>query len=223
MIIFFDIDDTLVDHGSAIRAAVETLHQSAAVTVSLEEFSLAWTAALKRHFDRYLAGELSYESQRRARVRDTIDPTLSDNACDRMFAVYVASYEANWSLFSDVKPCLEGLATYRLGIISNGQTAQQRLKLERTGIAGKFEGVIISEDCGCTKPSAAIFHRACALVGESPERSVYVGDSYDIDAVGAREAGLTGIWLDRTRKAYESHVPPVIHSLADLEHVLEAG
>jgi putative hydrolase of the HAD superfamily len=223
MIIFFDIDDTLVDHGSAVHAAVEALHRTVAVNISLEEFFLAWTGALKRHFDRYLAGELSYAAQRRARVRDTIDPTLSDETADQIFTTYLASYEANWSLFPDVGPCLERLASYRLGVISNGQTVQQRLKLARTGIADRFEGIVISEEYGCAKPDAAIFHRACSMVGESPERSVYVGDLYDVDAVAARNAGLVGIWLDRAGNASEEHAPPVIHSLVHLAQIIDAG
>jgi putative hydrolase of the HAD superfamily len=223
MVIFFDIDDTLVDHGSAIRAAVETLHRTVVVNISLEEFFLVWTSALKRHFDRYLAGELSYESQRRARVHETIDPTMSDEAADRVFATYLASYEAHWRLFPDVLPCLERLARYRLGVISNGQAAQQRSKLQRTGILDRFDGVLISEECGCAKPNAAIFHRACSMVEESPQQSVYVGDLYDVDAVAARAAGLTGIWLDRAGRVSVKHAPPMIHSLAQLEEAMKAG
>jgi FMN phosphatase YigB (HAD superfamily) len=44
MIIFFDVDDTLVDHGSAVRMAVEALQRTVAVNISLEKFFLAWTA-----------------------------------------------------------------------------------------------------------------------------------------------------------------------------------
>jgi len=121
MIIFFDIDDTLVDHGSAVRAAVEALHCTVAVNISLEKFFLAWTDALARQFGRYLAGEISYEEQRRARVRETIDPTLSDKAADQIFSMYLANYEANWSLFPDVGPCLERLASYRLVSFQTGK------------------------------------------------------------------------------------------------------
>ena len=126
-------------------------------------------------------------------------------------------------MFPDVGPCLEHLTSYRLGVISNGRTVQQRLKLARTGIADRFEGIVISEEYGCAKPNAEIFHRACSTAGESPDRSVYVGDLYDVDAVAARNAGLVGVWLDRAGNASEEHVPPVIHSLAQLVEILDAG
>jgi FMN phosphatase YigB (HAD superfamily) len=44
-----------------------------------------------------------------------------------------------------VGPCLERLNSYRLGVISNGQTVQQRLKLARTGIADRFESIVMRQ------------------------------------------------------------------------------
>jgi len=112
MVILFDLDDTLVDHSTALRAATETLHKSVDSSLPLERFSVAWTASHRKNFDLYLAGALSYDAQRRARVRETIDPTLSDEAADQVFATYLAGYEAAWSLFSDVQG-RASQATYR--------------------------------------------------------------------------------------------------------------
>jgi len=220
MAILFDIDETLIDHGAALRQAVATLYQTVAVEAPLEAFAQTWDEALRRWFDRYLAGEITYEEQRRARVRETIDAQLSDTDADRIFAGYLSTYEANWTLFPDVLPTLDRLAAYPLGIVSNGQTAQQRLKLERMGIARRFRAVVISEDCGYAKPRAEIFHMGCALLDEPPSRCVHVGDLYDVDAMGARQAGLTGVWLDRQGTAADVHERPVIRSLADLPAVI---
>jgi putative hydrolase of the HAD superfamily len=52
---------------------------------------------------------------------------------------------------------------------------------------------------------------------------VYVGDHYDLDAQGARRAGLLGIWLDRMGASSEEHRPPMIRSLLDLPGVLTAA
>jgi putative hydrolase of the HAD superfamily len=191
-----------------------------APAMSLAEFSLAWTKSHRRQFDRYLAGELSYEAQRRARVRDVIGASWSDDEADRVFGIYLNAYERSWSLFPDVMGCLNRLTGHRLGIITNGQVHQQRSKLERLGIIDRFKGVVISEAAAVAKPSRTIFHSACAELGEPPSRCVYVGDAYDTDARGARAAGLTGIWLDRTGQFTADHAPPVIHSLLDLPAVI---
>jgi FMN phosphatase YigB (HAD superfamily) len=61
-----------------------------------------------------------------------------------------------------------------------------------------------------------IFRHACERCAIDPGVAVYVGDRYDVDAEGARRAGLTGVWLDRTRTASLRHRAPIIQSLADL-------
>lgn len=216
MLILFDLDDTLMDDGTAERSAALLLHKTTKTVGSAEEFASRWSDAMKRHFARYLAGEVSFQGQRRDRIRELIDPSLSDDAADRIFADYHANYEAGWSLFSDALPCLNNLSQFHLGLITNGQRDQQRLKLKRMGILDRFECVLISEECGCAKPDPTIFLRACAFIGELPENSVYVGDRYDIDAQAARVAGLKGIWLDRKAKATAMHAPPVIGSLDEL-------
>ena len=106
-------------------------------------------------------------------------------------------------------------------MISNGRSSQQRLKLARLGIAERFEHVTISEDCGSPKPNAKIFLHVCAACGVDPRDAVYVGDAYDIDAEGARGAGLTGVWLDRGRVESGDHAGPMIRSLAELPRLLE--
>jgi len=181
--------------------------------LSLDQFHVVWSASLRRQFDRYLAGELSYDEQRLTRVREVIDPTLSDEAADRVFSIYLDKYEAGWSLFPDVESALEKLSHHRMGIVTNGQVLQQRAKLERTGLLDRFDCVVISEDYGTAKPDPAIFLRACSLLGEAPSSCVHVGDHYDLDVMGARRAGLGSILLDRAGNATAEHEPPIIRSL----------
>ncbi len=222
MIILFDIDDTLMDHSGAVLAATNALHKRVGSENSAATFHRTWTAAIRRYYDRFLLGEISYDAQRRARIRETVDPALSDTAADQLFEHYLATYEAHWASFPDVRPCLDSLSGYRLGIVSNGQRVQQRKKLGQMGIADMFDSIVISEECGFAKPDARIFHQACSALDEVPPKAVYVGDMYDVDASAARGAGLTGIWLDRTRKAGDSHRAPIIQSLAGLEQIVES-
>lgn len=223
MLILFDIDDTLLDHEATERSAATLLYKRISTPAPIEEFLVRWSAALERHFARYIAGEVSYQGQRRDRLREVVGASLSDEGADRLFAGYLSSYEASWSLFSDVLPCLDGLSQHCLGVISSGQGDQQRRKLAQTGIGDRFECILISEECGCAKPDATIFLRACALLGERPGNSVYVGDRYERDAQAARTAGLQGVWLDRKGRAMAGHAPPIIRTLDGLRALLEAG
>lgn len=222
MFVLFDIDDTLIDHTSAVSAGVASLYTAIRPEAPLPAFLTSWHDAMRQHFPRYLNGEISYEDQRRARVRQTVNASLTDAEIDELFTRYSHAYEAHWQLFPDVLSCLDDLSEHRLGIISNGNGVEQRSKLERTGIADRFEAIHISNECGHAKPAAEIFHRACRVARVGVEDAVYVGDLYETDALGARRAGLLGVWLDRKRSRRADHAAPVIGGLGELRDVLGA-
>lgn len=223
-LVLFDIDDTLLDDASAQRSAAAALHDEVGMDMDLEAFLDLWSAASERHYARYLQGELDFQGQRRARIREAVQRTPSDAAADALFAAYLDAYESAWTLCADVNDCLDALrGQHRLGVVSNGQGAQQRRKLEALGITERFACIVISGDVGHRKPSPEIFLEACAQVGTEPREAAYVGDRYEIDALGARAAGLIGVWLDRLGARDDHHLPPIISSLADLRDVLEGS
>jgi putative hydrolase of the HAD superfamily len=222
MLVLFDIDDTLIDHTSAVSAGVASLHAAIQPAAPLPAFLASWHDAMRQHFPRYLSGEVTYQDQRRARIRQTVHMSLTDAQADEVFADYSRVYQEHWALFPDVLACLDGLAEHRLGIISNGNGPEQRSKLEHTGIAARFEAVHISTECGQPKPAAEIFHRACRVADVGVQDTVYVGDLYEIDAVGARKAGLLGVWLDRNQSRRPDHESPVIGGLGELADLLRA-
>lgn len=220
MFVLFDIDDTLIDHKSAVAAGVASLYAAIHPVTSQPVFLASWHEAMRQQFPRYLSGELTYQDQRRVRMRQTVSAGLTDGQADELFAEYARAYEAHWALFPDVLSCLDDLAEHRLGIISNGNALEQRRKLERAGIAKRFETIHISSECGQPKPAAEIFHRACRDAGVGVRDAVYVGDAYEIDALGARRAGLRGVWLDRSQSRRADHVSPVISGLGELAELL---
>jgi len=223
MLVLFDIDDTLIDHTSAVETGVAALHAELGVASELSAFHESWVAAMFEHFPRYLRGELTYEEQRRARMRRTVDQRLSDADADDMFQHYFLAYQAAWSLFPDVLSCLAALSSHTLGIISNGDGLEQRDKLARTGIADRFQSVLISADSGHAKPDAEIFKLACRGLASGHQDAVYVGDLYETDAVGARAAGLAGVWLDRRSLRRSDHAPPIIRDLDELPVLLSSN
>ena len=193
MVILFDIDGTLIDHDTAEAAAY--------AAISGRTDLGTWRSAVERHYNRYLAGELTIQQQRRERLREVFDPNLSDAAADQLSALYLDHYLAACDLYSDVRAALAQLAAYPMGIISNGERTQQHRKLVRAGIDHYFRHLILSAECGVAKPARRIFELACDTMGTAPSRAVYVGDRRDIDAEAARRAGLHGIWLDRSSGA----------------------
>lgn len=104
---------------------------------------------------------------------------------------------------------------YRLGIISNSD-GQVRDAVAACGLAGYFETVTDSGSVGVEKPKPEIFHAGCSSLGVKLSESLYVGDIYSIDYLGATGAGMKGLLFDRCG-AYAAMPLPRIESLKDLK------
>lgn len=219
--IFFDIDQTLINHQHAQDTAVALFLQKffSLFPDSPEEFCKRWQAVMEKHFTTFTRGEITFIEHRRRRMRELFqdyEPYLADDEADRRFAIYLQHYEENWTLFDDVLPCLNALSNCRLGIISNGNTEQQTKKLCQTGIAERFDIVIVSEDVKVFKPNPDIFLRACRRAGVEARQCNYVGDSLQNDALGAEVVGMKGIWLNREGLSYHQIAMTAIESLDEL-------
>ncbi|MDQ1596810.1 MAG: putative hydrolase of the superfamily [Microbacteriaceae bacterium] len=212
-VVLFDLDDTLFAHRAAVALAVTAHRHNLGGTLADADDTAEverWRLLEELHYHRYLAGEVDYLAQRRARARDFVAPfdlDLADDAhADRWFDEYRIEYERSWALHDDAIPCLEQLRAEgrRIGIITNGDLAFQQSKVKRVGLAPLVERVIASGDLGVAKPDRRIFEHACQMFGVAPADAVYVGDRLATDAIGAAEAGLIGVWLDRPRAATDA-------------------
>ncbi len=192
--------------------------QAARTAVSSpEEFAQLWNRAQDRHMDRYVAGEISFQEQRRERICEVFEAKFSDAEADDLFSIYLGHYENSWRAYPDVLPCLESLRVDHVAVITNGDGAQQRKKLRRTGLADGFAGVIASGDFGCSKPDPRIFHYACERASVNPSDAIHVGDSLTVDYDGASAAGLRGVLLVREESAMPAD--PSIATLRSLNEL----
>ncbi|MBK1877079.1 HAD family hydrolase [Pelagicoccus mobilis] len=215
--LFLDIDDTLVDHTRAERVAAELFGERFGDSIpDFDEtsFPTYWHDLAEIHFAAFLAGETSFQGQRRRRMRKLFrDENLCDEKADELFSIYLKSYENSLGLFPDVLPFLEKHAGQGVGIISNGGHAQQSEKITRHGLDSYVSLLVTAESAGCSKPDAKIFHDSCAQAKVAPADAIYIGDSLEKDALGASKAGLRGIWLNRDQQP----VPEGVESIQSLE------
>jgi HAD superfamily hydrolase (TIGR01509 family) len=82
-----------------------------------------------------------------------------------------------------------------LAVISNSDGTCAK-SLEEAGLLRYLNFVIDSEVVGVEKPDPRIFEIARARAGANPRRTLYVGDLYHADVLGARGAGLHALLLD---------------------------
>ena len=131
-------------------------------------------------------------------------------------------YATSATLYDDVVPTLEYLrdAGFKLAIVSNWDTPLDPLT-ERLGIAHYFDVIVASHDSliRSSKPDPYIFNYTLATVGVSAEETIYVGDTYETDIVGARNAGIRPILVDRDG-TQEGRWHETIRSFAELPELI---
>lgn len=205
----FDVDDTIFDYSTSEEVGLIGHLTAEGLLESFPSHAdavVVWRQIMEEEYARCLAGELTFEEQQVIRTRRFLAHIgrlpvagLSDEEATVWFERYVEFREAAWAAFPDADPVLRKLApAFRLGVVSNSSLTHQQRKLRMVGLLDHFgEAIVCSVEHGVAKPDPAIFLAGCDLLGLVPHEVAYVGDKYDIDALGARAAGLRAYWLDR--------------------------
>jgi HAD superfamily hydrolase (TIGR01509 family) len=102
-----------------------------------------------------------------------------------------------------------------IAVISNAD-GRIDVVLGRCGICDCFASITDSGNVGHEKPHPEIFAAALREMKADPAESLYVGDVYSVDYVGARNAGMDAVLFD-VSGAYRGRELPRVESLAELE------
>tara|TARA_B100000029_G_scaffold371873_1_gene365873 strand:- start:81747 stop:82448 length:702 start_codon:yes stop_codon:yes gene_type:complete len=102
------------------------------------------------------------------------------------------------TLYDDVLPVLTELKNLhlRLGMISNMGTPGMTLSKEM-GLNKIIDLSITSQDAGFTKPDIRIFQFALNQLNLQASDAVFIGDQIESDIIGAENAGLITVLIDR--------------------------
>ena len=210
MTVFFDLDRTLMNfeigEDMGLKAVFENYRDE--LKMPYDEFRSTWKVVAQKIFDEYSAGLHTFDEQRHLRVKKIFElngTLLDENGIEERFKVYWSNYEKGVSLFPDALGILENLKKHNIqtGLISNGDTSNQRWKLNKEKLTDYFDPIIISGEVGVSKPDLRIFEIALEKAGANKETSWYVGDSPVHDIEPALKFGINVIYLNRKLGANE--------------------
>jgi putative hydrolase of the HAD superfamily len=155
-----------------------------------------------------------------------IDRASRDAFGSRFDAAFRARQRTFCPPYADALPALDrAAAIYRLAIATNGPGDVQRAKLHASGLERYFPFVVVSEEIGSGKPERAMFRIALGRLGVSADEAVVVGDSHERDIIGARNAGILSILVDRGAPQSQGTPPAdaTIPSLVELRSAVAAA
>jgi putative hydrolase of the HAD superfamily len=142
---------------------------------------------------------------------------LEEDAGVRDALVENTQRSANWDqILPGTRDALDRIGQgFRIAVISNSDGRIEQV-LSRSGIGDCFESVTDSGTVGVEKPRVEIFQAALSAMKARADESLYVGDLYSVDYVGARNAGMQAVLFD-VSGAYRDHEAPRVESLKQLE------
>ena len=223
-VVFFDVDDTLLDTSTfaqtARKAAIELMVDNGLPLDKDEAYGVLKTIIREKgsnygkHFNILTEVVLGHE-----------DPMLVALGMITYHNVKMALLRP----FAETIDALIYLKSqgYRLAVISNGITIKQWEKLVRLNIYSFFDEVITSEEVGKKKPDKLIYDVALRKMKGDPEKSIMIGNKFKEDALGAVNAGMSAILVnsditeeDREYIKKEQLEITIIKDIGDINTVL---
>jgi putative hydrolase of the HAD superfamily len=225
--LFFDLDHTLWDFDRNSREALEDIYTS----LSLKEagvhdfnvFHCNYLVHNERLWEKYRNGHIKVDELRWKRMwLALLDFRIGDEGLARkMGNAFLESLPTKTRLFPDTVFILEWLRNknYKLHLITNGFEKTQHRKLKSSGIDGFFQEVITSESSNSLKPHPEIFEYALLKTGASKAESIMIGDTPEVDILGAMNAGIDQVYVNHIHNPNPVNATYTVGSLKELESI----
>jgi putative hydrolase of the HAD superfamily len=225
--LFFDLDHTLWDFEANARATLQELH----VALQLRErgvndfelFHRNYLAHNEKLWERYRNGYIKQEELRVKRMwLALLDFKIADEELAKELSTrFLDLLPTRTILFPYTKEILQYLRDkrYLLHLITNGFEKTQHNKLMFAGLKPFFNEVITSEGSGSLKPNKEIFQFALQKCNANREESIMIGDSIEVDILGAINAGIDQVYVNHL--GIDPAVKPTytVNSLKELEKI----
>ena len=225
--LFFDLDDTLWDTAYNNKICLEEIfcdYQFGRYYPSFEDFFNAYMPHNLMLWEQYRNHQIDRRTLIIERLLHVLRPMGID---DEAFVLklnddFLQRTATKTKIITGAIELLDYLAPhYRLFILSNGFREIQALKMQNAGLAPYFERIILSEDVYIQKPHRKIFDHALKSTNSRRSESLMIGDVYEVDVTGARNARIDQIWFNPNHEAPRGHPPTfTVHSLAEIKDIL---
>lgn len=218
-----DLDDTLFDHRSAARSALEAAAacDAALGAVPFDTLEARHRVILEDLHRGVLSGSMTVDAARELRFRTLVEE--QGEPCDaarigRLTLAYRGAYQSTWSCVPGARELAQELKrrSILIAIVTNNIVSEQVSKVRRLGLEPYVDALVVSEAVGASKPDPRIFAHALGELGVTAGETVMIGDSWTADVEGALASGIRAIWFN-ARKAVRPAGRPEVNEIASLE------
>ncbi len=226
--IFFDLDNTLWDYRRNAKITLAKLYEEFQIKdtygYTFDQFYPFYYESNEQLWADYRDGKVNKEQLRARRFPEAFANLGIPNA---KFALdfeqrFVDQVTTSNYVVEGAEEILEYLnPKYNLHILSNGFEEVTHQKINGSIVKNYIQTITTAEEAGAPKPEAKAFQTAFDKTDAHPDESVYIGDDWVADIVGAKRFGMQAIFFNPLN---ESHLwieeVPVIEKLMELKKYL---
>lgn len=214
--IYFDLDDTLLNHRAAEKSGLRDVHLQFPIFQNVDPQTLigVYHKVNSQQWRKYSQGEVSREELQRNRFEQTLEQLgLDGSLYEEIGNCYMQCYRDHWQWIRGAQEAYQQVMDhYPVGILTNGFAETQRKKFKKFDFYDSAEHVVISEDVGALKPDPKVFKHATELADVDPDDILYVGDSFTSDIEGGSNFGWNTAWFTRNGDSEKHKKADIIFS-----------
>lgn len=222
MVVFIDIDDTLLDFTKCANDAIKS---------ACNKFGVPYTTTLVDTFHP-INLDLWHRLEKKEMTKEKLFDTRFQIVFDKLGIkadgiAFETAFRENFHesaiLVDGARDLLEYLRSkYKVYVASNASMHQQTNRMKKAELDGYIDGYFVSEEIGFPKPQKEFFD-ACfkALPDVKPQDVVMIGDSLSADIKGACEYGLKTIWYNhRNEPTSGVKCDYIVSRLSEVKNIL---
>lgn len=233
--VLLDLDDTILDDSSLVDDCWRQACLSQSARLDPDSLSRLMESIRRTSEwywsdpERHRLGRLDLDATRCEVVRlalladlDIDDPSLAA----AIGGEYARRRDVGMTLIPEAVDTVRWLkSTGRaLALLTNGGGPAQRKKIERFGLSGLFDAVLVEGELGFGKPDARIYAEALRALDVQASDAWMIGDHLDFDVLIPQRLGLTGVWIDIRGRGVPPDRPTrphhIVHSLSAVKPLL---
>lgn len=229
--IFIDLDDTIWDFTGNSKIALKEVMQKSVLKLTDEEYAKFLEAYLFKNnelWELYHYGKIEKDYLVTERFRYALAEINYKN--DNIKGLSALLNESYLNTLAQLPTIVEGareLLEYlqkkygKVGVLSNGFKGIQAMKLKSGGLDKYIDLLVLSDEIGITKPLRGIFDYAMNKRGVKPEEIVMIGDNYDADICGAKNAGWQTVFFNRKGVEVDGEAADAtVNKLIEIKNIL---
>ncbi|MDD2376220.1 MAG: YjjG family noncanonical pyrimidine nucleotidase [Clostridia bacterium] len=225
-VVFFDADNTLIDHKECERQALVYLFNNMEVEYK-EEYQNIFSPLDRELWDSIAHGTCTVSKEDIPQYRFKKFFEVLDIKYDNFYEankLFQDGLSNSSALLNNAEEIVKYLYDkgYKLYVVTNGLVRLQKPRIMNSRISEFISDILVSEEVGAYKPDPKIFNILLDRIKMNTNNVIMIGDSLEKDIQGAKNANIKSIWYNYKNKKNETSILPdyEISNLLDVKDIL---